>query len=293
MTARFGRVITAMVTPFDDSGELDLDAAAELAQFLVETGSDGLVLSGTTGESPALTPSEASALFRRVREAVSVPILAGAGSNSTHEALTLTREAAETGVDGILSVTPYYNRPSQEGIVEHFTKIAQSTDLPIVLYDIPVRTGRKIDTETLLRLARGVENIVGVKDAAGDLVDTARFMAEAPDGFELYSGEDALTLPLLSVGAVGVISVASHWAANRFGEMIDAYGKGDVETARRVNASLIESCRFESQADSPNPIPTKAMLRVLGLRVGHCRPPMGGEPPDLEDRARAVLEGLG
>lgn len=293
MTARFGQVITAMVTPFDNNGELDLDAAAELAQFLVETGSDGLVLSGTTGESPALTPSEAGALFRRVRETVSVPILAGAGSNSTHEALALTREAAETGVDGILSVTPYYNRPSQEGIVEHFTKIAQCTDLPIILYDIPVRTGREIETDTLLRLARGVENIVGVKDAAGDLVETARFMAEAPDGFELYSGEDSLTLPLLSVGAAGVISVASHWAANRFGEMIDAFGKGDVETARRVNSSLIESCRFESQADAPNPIPTKAMLRVLGLRVGHCRSPMGGEPPDLEDRARAVLEGLG
>ncbi len=293
MTARFGQVITAMVTPFDENGELDLDAAAELAQFLVETGSDGLVLSGTTGESPALTPSEAGALFRRVRGTVSVPILAGAGSNSTHEALTLTREAAETGVDGILSVTPYYNRPSQEGIVEHFTKVAQCTDLPVILYDIPARTGRKIETDTLLRLARGVENIVGVKDAAGDLGETARLMAEAPDGFELYSGEDALTLPLLSVGAVGVISVASHWAATRFGEMIEAFGKGDVDTSRRVNSSLIESCRFESQPDAPNPIPTKAMLRVLGLRVGHCRSPMVGEPPDLENRARAVLDGLG
>ncbi len=259
----------------------------------METGSDGLVLSGTTGESPALTPSEASALFRRVREAVSVPILAGAGSNSTHEALELTRQAADTGVDGILSVTPYYNRPSQAGLIEHFTTIAQSTELPVVLYDIPVRTGRKIETETLLHLARGVDNIVAVKDAAGDPAQSAALLAEVPEGFELYSGDDSMTLPLLSVGAVGVISVASHWAANRFGEMIDAFVKGDVDTARRVNASLIESCRFESMPDAPNPIPTKAMLRVLGLRVGHCRSPMGGEPDGLEDRARAVLEGLG
>lgn len=293
MTARFGRVITAMVTPFDDKGELDLDAAAELAQFLVETGSDGLVLAGTTGESPVLTDSEALALFRRLRDAVSVPLIAGAGSNSTRHAVELTRRATDTGVDGILSVTPYYSRPSQVGIVGHFEAVASATSLPVVIYDIPIRTGRKVETDTLLGLAREVDNIVAVKDAAGDPVESASLVAAAPEGFELYSGDDAMTLPLLSAGAVGVISVASHWAATRFGEMIDAFGKGDVQTARRVHGSLVESCAFESTPEAPNPIPTKAMLRVLGLRVGHCRPPMTGEPAGLEEHARAVLDGLG
>lgn len=293
MTARFGRVITAMVTPFDDRGELDLDAASELAQFLVETGSDGLVLAGTTGESPALNDSETVALFRRVRDSVSVPLIGGAGSNSTRHAVELTKMATDTGVDGILSVTPYYNRPSQVGLLEHFTTVAEATDLPVVIYDIPIRTGRKVATETLLTLARTVQNVVAVKDAAGDPVESAALLAQAPDGFELYSGDDAMTLPLMASGAVGVISVASHWAATRFGEMIDAFVKGDVDAARRANATLVQSCAFESSAEAPNPIPAKAMLRVLGLRVGRCRPPMTGQPDGLEEQARIVLEGLG
>lgn len=293
MTARFGRVITAMVTPFDDNGELDLDAAAELAHWLVQTGSDGLVLAGTTGESPALTDSEALALFRRVRGTVAVPILAGAGSNSTRHAVEFTKRATETGVDAILSVTPYYNRPSQEGIGSHFRAVAAATDLPVVIYDIPVRTGRRIETGTLLRLAAEVDNIVAVKDAAGAPTDSARLMAAAPEGFELYSGDDMMTLPLLAVGAVGVISVASHWAAKQLGEMVEAFIKGDVATARRVNAGLLDSFDYESTVAAPNPIPTKALLRVLGLRVGQCRPPMGEAPEGLEDRAREVLEGLG
>ena len=293
MSARFGRVITAMVTPFDDQGELDLDAAAELAGWLVDTGSDGLVLAGTTGESPALTDSEALALFRRVRETANVPLIAGVGSNSTRHAVELTKMAADTGVDAVLSVTPYYNRPPQAGIEAHFSAVAAASHLPVIIYDIPVRTGRKVATETLLRLARQVPNIVGVKDAAGNPAESARLLAEAPSGFELYSGDDAMTLPLLAVGAVGVISVASHWAATQFAEMIDAFGKGDHDTARRANAGLWASYAFESSDDAPNPIPAKAMLRVLGLKVGQCRPPMGDAPPGLEDRARAVLEGLG
>jgi 4-hydroxy-tetrahydrodipicolinate synthase len=292
MTPTFGRVITAMVTPFDERGDLDLDAAAELAQWLVETGSDGLVLAGTTGESPALTDSECLALFRRVREAVPVPLLAGAGSNHTTHAVELTRRATETGVDGILSVTPYYNRPPQAGIEEHFRTVAAATTLPVLIYDIPVRTGRKVATDTLLRLARDVPNIIGVKDAAGNPAETARLVAGAPSDFELYSGDDNMTLPLLAVGAVGVISVASHWVARQMGEMIEAFEKGDVETARRVNARLITSYDYETGEDAPNPIPAKALLRVLGLRVGECRPPMGPAPAGLADRARIVLDGL-
>ncbi|MEZ5239527.1 MAG: 4-hydroxy-tetrahydrodipicolinate synthase [Microthrixaceae bacterium] len=293
MSPRFGRVLTAMVTPFDDDGALDLDAAAELAQFLVETGSDGLVLAGTTGESPVLTKSEAAALFRRVRESVDVPLVAGAGSNSTIHAVEFTRVASDSGVDAILTVTPYYNRPPQAGLMHHFAAVAAATELPVLIYDIPVRTGRKVATETMLALANEVENIVGVKDATGDVREAARLIAAAPSGFELYSGEDSMTLPLLAVGAVGLIGVASHWAAAQLGEMIDAHAKGDVVTARRINAELAPSFAFESTDDAPNPMPTKAMMRMLGLRVGRCRPPMVGEPEDLEARARAVIEALG
>jgi 4-hydroxy-tetrahydrodipicolinate synthase len=287
-----GRVATAMVTPFDDRGELDLDAAVELAAWLVENGSDALVLAGTTGESPTLTESEELILFRTVREAVPVPVVAGAGSNSTATAVEQTRRATETGVDAILSVTPYYNRPSQAGLEAHFRAVAAATDLPVILYDIPARTGRKIATETILRLAHEVPNITGLKDAAGDPAETARLIAEAPSGFEVYSGDDPLTLPLLALGAVGVISVASHWVGRQMGEMIDAFHKGDVATARRINAGLLASYDFESGDDAPNPIPTKMLLRVLGLKVGECRPPMGPAPEGLADRARKVLEDL-
>ncbi|UDY38035.1 4-hydroxy-tetrahydrodipicolinate synthase [Dermatobacter hominis] len=279
-------------TPFDERGELDLDAAIELASWLVENGSDGLVLCGTTGESPTLTESEELVLFRTVRAAVSVPVIAGAGSNSTASAVEQTKRASELGVDAILSVTPYYNRPSQAGLEAHFRAVAAATDLPVILYDIPIRTGRKIETETLLRLAHDVPNIVAVKDAAGDPPKTARLIAAAPSGFEVYSGDDAFTLPLLAVGAVGVISVASHWVGRQMGEMIDAFEKGDVTAARRINAGLLDSYDYESSPDAVNPVPTKTMLRVLGLKVGECRPPMGPPPDGLADHARRVLEGL-
>ncbi len=292
MSATFGRVITAMVTPFDERGDLDLDAAVELANWLVENGSDGLVLSGTTGESPTMTESEELVLFRTVREAVSVPVIAGTGSNATSTAVEQTKRASELGVDGILVVTPYYNRPSQAGLDAHFRAVAAATDLPVVIYDHPGRTGRKIDTDTLVRLAREVPNIVALKDAAGDPAETARLIQLMPAGFEVYSGDDALTLPLLAVGAVGVISVASHWIGRQMGEMIDAFAKGDVESARRINAGLLASYDYENSVDAPNPIPTKALLRVLGLKVGECRPPMGPAPDDLAERARKVLEDL-
>jgi 4-hydroxy-tetrahydrodipicolinate synthase len=292
VTTRFGRVVTAMVTPFDDQGALDLDAAATLADWLVSNGSDGLVLCGTTGESPVLTDSEEVALTRAVREAVTVPLLLGTGSNDTAYAVEATRRSAELGVDGVLVVTPYYNRPPQAGLDAHFRAVAGATDLPVVLYDIPVRTGRKIAFETLLGLISDVPNIVGLKDAAGDPAATAALIAEAPDGFEVYSGDDALTLPLLAVGAVGVISVASHWVGRQMSEMIAAFDRGEVRTAARINAGLIPSYRFESSDEAPNPIPTKAMLRVLGLKVGQCRPPLGPAPDGLEERAREILAGL-
>lgn len=292
MSPRIGRVVTAMVTPFDERDELDLDAAAELAHWLVENGSDGLVLAGTTGESPTLTESEELVLFRTVREAVSVPVVAGAGSNSTATAVEHTRRATETGADAILSVAPYYNRPSQAGIEAHFRAVAAVTDLPIYIYDIPARTGRKVATETVLRLVEDVPNIVGLKDAAAMPGATAALIAAAPPDFEVYSGDDPLTLPLMAVGAVGVISVASHWVGRQMGEMIDAFLSGDVERAARINAGLVASYAFQTSDEAPNPIPTKTLLRVLGLKVGQCRPPMDPVPDDLADRARRVLEEL-
>jgi len=291
-TARFGRVITAMVTPFDSEGGLDLDGVATLADWLVANGSDGLVLAGTTGESPVLSDSEEAALTKVVRDAVDVPILLGTGSNDTAYAVEATRRAADLGVDGVLVVTPYYNRPAQYGLDAHFRAVAAATHLPVVLYDVPARTGRRISTDTLVRLCAEVDNIVALKDAAGDPVSTSRFISEVGPDIEVYSGDDSLTLPLLSVGAVGVVSVASHWVGRQMGEMITAFLAGDVVTAQRINASLLDSYDFEGGDESPNPIPTKAMLRVLGLPVGQCRLPMGLAPAWVEDRARAILAEL-
>ena len=291
--ARFGRVLTAMITPFDHDGALDLDGAAKLASWLVEQGNEGLVVAGTTGESPTLTHEEQIELVRVVCQAVSVPVIAGAGSNDTRAAIELTEQATAAGATAILSVTPYYNRPSQAGLIAHYRAIASATHLPVMLYDIPVRTGRKVETSTILELAHDVSNIVAVKDAAGNPAETATLIASAPAGFEVYSGDDALNLPLLSVGAVGVVSVAAHWAAAEIGEMIDAFVAGDVQRARELNALLIPSWQFETGDRNPNPVPTKAMMKVLGRPGGDCRPPMGPEPDDLQNRARAVLAGLG
>ncbi len=289
---RFGRVLTAMITPFDESGALDLEAAANLAAWLVENGSDGLVLAGTTGESPVLSDSEEVALTKAVRAAVKVPLLLGTGSNDTAYAVEATRRAEGLGVEGVLVVSPYYNRPPQSGLDHYYRSVAAATPLPVVVYDIPARTGRKVNTATMLRLAHEVPNIVALKDAAGNPAETARFLRDAPDDFEVYSGDDALTLPLLSVGAVGVISVASHWAGRQISDMIATFAKGDIAEAARLNQGLIESYEFESGDEAPNPLPSKAILRVLGLKVGQCRPPLGPAPEWLEPRAREVLAGL-
>ena len=291
--ARFGRVLTAMVSPFAADGSLDLDGAGVLARWLVEHGSEGLVIAGTTGESPTLTHGEQIDLVAAVADAVDVPVIAGAGSNDTVAAVELTQRCSEAGAAGILTVTPYYNRPSQAGLVHHFGAVAGATDLPVILYDIPIRSGRKIDTDTILELADEVDNIVAVKDAAANLPETARLIAAAPDGFEVYSGEDALTLALLALGAVGTISVASHWCGPETAALMDAFFDGDVAGAAAINRRLIPSYDFESGDLNPNPVPTKAMLKVLGLPGGDCRPPMGPEPDGLADRARQVLVGLG
>jgi 4-hydroxy-tetrahydrodipicolinate synthase len=282
-----------MVTPFDEEGRLDLDGAQRLARWLVQQGNDGLVVAGTTGESPVLDDQERADLFRAVIEAVTVPVVAGAGTNDTHHTNEMTKVAEAAGAAGILAVTPYYNRPSQAGIEAHFRAIAGATSLPVMLYDIPIRSGRKIAHDTLIRVLREVPNIVSVKDAALDVGGSARLVAEAPSDFELYSGNDDQTLALLAIGAVGTVGVATHWVAAQVGEMMAAFWKGDVDEARRINARLLESYRYEGSDDAPNPVPSKAMLRVLGQPAGPCRLPMGPEPDGLEDRARQVLANLG
>ena len=291
---RFGRVITAMVTPFGDDGALDLEAAVELANWLAAHGSDGLVLTGSTGESSVLTDDEKVALWRAVADAVTIPVIAGTGSNDTAHSVHMTTLAATCGVDGVLVVTPYYNRPSQAGLFEHFRAVAESAgDLPVVLYDIPVRSGRRIKTATMLRLAREVPAIVALKDAAGDPATTAHLVAQAPAGFEVYSGDDVMTLPLLSIGAVGVISVASHWVGPQFRRVIDAFLAGDLAAAVAGQAELLDSFDFESSEEFPNPLPAKAILRALGLRVGQCRLPMGDATSELEAHAAKVLAAVG
>ena len=290
---RFGAVVTAMVTPFDGDGRLDVDAAVAVARWLADNGSDGLVVAGTTGEAPVLSDAEKVDLWQAVAEAVTVPVVAGAGSNDTRHSVETTQAAEHSGVAGILTVTPYYSRPAQAGIEAHFRAVAAATSLPVLLYDIPSRTGRKVAHDTILRLAREVPNVVGVKDAAGDPAASARLVAEAPDGFDLYSGDDSLTLALCAIGASGVIGVATHWSGRLHGQMLAAFAKGDVDEARRANASLLESFAFETGDTAPNPVPAKAMMRVLGLPVGQCRLPLGQAPDGLEDRARQVLANLG
>ncbi len=289
--ARFGRLLTAMITPFTGDGSLDLAGAAELARWLVDHGNEGLVVAGTTGEAPTLTHDEQADLIAAVCEAVDVPVVAGTGSNDTRSAVDNTERATKAGADGVLLVSPYYNRPSQAGLDAHFRAVAAATELPVMLYDIPVRTGRKIATETILRLANEVENIVALKDASGDPAETARLIADAPSGFEVYSGDDGLTLPLLAVGAVGAVGVATHWIAPEHLEMFDAVAAGDLATAQAVNRAMLASFAYETGDAAPNPVPTKALLRVLGLPAGECRPPMGPTPAGLEGEAARILAG--
>lgn len=281
-----------MVTPFDDQGDLDVDAAVELACWLVDHGNDFLVLTGTTGESPTLSDAEKERLWRAVTSAVAAPVVAGTSTADTRHSVELTEVAVSAGASGVLAVTPYYNRPSQAGIEAHIRAVAEAAgDLPVLLYDIPVRTGRKVEQDTIIRLA-GDGVICGVKDATANPAGSAALIAAAPDGFELYSGNDGDTLPLLSIGAVGVISVESHWAGEHVREMIAAFAKGDVDRAREINSKLVPSHRFQSADESPNPVPAKAMMRTLGHRVGGCRLPMAPEPAGLEDLARRVYSDL-
>lgn len=292
MGVSFGRIITAMVTPFNRDYSVNYPEAARLAEWLVDNGSDGLVVTGTTGESPTLTKEEKLNLYRTVVEAVGgkAAVLAGTGSNSHEATLELTRAAEKTGVDGILLVTPYYNKPTQEGLYQHFRKVAEVTSLPVMLYNVPGRTGVNLLPETVERLSE-VPTIVAVKEASGDLSQITRLISLVPDDFLVYSGDDALTLPVLAIGGDGVVSVASHLVGTRMKEMVEAYLGGRVELAGRIHREL--SPLFKALFMVTSPIPVKAALNMTGHNVGPLRLPLVEANTREIEPLRLTLKELG
>ena len=267
--ARFGRVLTAMITPFDGAGAIDCAEAGRIAQWLVAHGSDGLVVAGTTGESATLRPDEKLKLFAAVRAAVgpAVPVLAGTGSYDTQETVALSQAAAQTGVDGLLVVTPYYNKPSQEGLYQHYKAVAEATPLPVVLYNVPGRTAVNLEAATVLRLAR-IETIVAVKEASKLLDQVGEIVAGAPAGFEVYGGADEVNLPILALGGVGNISVISHVVGPDLQAMHRAFFAGDIQTARRIHLGTLPMTR--AMFSAPSPVPTKTALAMLDV-LPSCR----------------------
>lgn len=269
-----GNLITAMVTPFDDDLKVDYDRVAELAVRLADAGSD-LLVSGTTGESPTTSPEEKLKMYEVVRDAIGddVSIMAGTGSNDTAKSIALTKKASELDIDAIMLVGPYYNKPSQEGFYQHFKACAEATDLPVIVYNVPGRTGKNIEASTVVRLAEDVENIVGCKEASGDIDQIAQICRDTPEGFRVWSGDDGMTLPILSVGGVGVISVAAHIAAEEIGEMIDSYHNGDIARAAELHHRLMplyDACFLPSG----NPPCVKKALEITGFPVGGTRLPV-------------------
>ncbi|MFA9556858.1 4-hydroxy-tetrahydrodipicolinate synthase [Evansella sp. AB-rgal1] len=269
----FGKLITAMVTPFGQDGEIDFQATKSLINYLLANGTDGLVVGGTTGESPTLTKEEKTALYQYVVKVVDgrVPVIAGTGSNNTRESIQLTEIAQKSGVDGVMLVTPYYNKPCQEGMYQHFKAIATSTDLPIMLYNIPGRSVVNLNEETVIRLSK-IENIICIKEASGDLESIATIIENTPEDFLVYSGDDSLTLPLLSIGGHGVVSVASHIIGSDMKKMITAFENGDNKYAASIHRELLPM--MKALFSAPNPTPVKAALEMIGLNVGSVRLPL-------------------
>lgn len=269
----FGKVITAMVTPFNENNQLDLFRTTELIEYLLENGTDGLVIAGTTGESPTLTQEEKIQLFEHVVHIVDgrVPVIAGTGSNNTAETVELTKAAEAIGVDAALIVTPYYNKPNQLGLFRHFETVANNVKLPIMLYNIPGRSVVKMDASTVIQLAE-IDNIVSVKDSTGDLDSIAAIIEATDSSFSVYSGDDSLTLPFLSIGSKGVVSVASHIIGKDMSTMIDLYNRGQVEEAAAIHRKIVPVVKALFMA--PSPAPVKAALAYQQLDVGSVRLPL-------------------
>lgn len=285
----FGRVLTAMVTPFKADGSVDFALAEQLAVHLAEQGTDTLVVCGTTGESPTLSWEEEYELFQVVHHAVAskAKVIAGTGSNSTKEAIAATQKAAKIGLDGSLQVVPYYNKPPQAGLYEHFKAIALGCpDLPLVLYNVPSRTGQNLQPETVARLAE-ISNIVGIKESTGNLDQASEIRRLTPNEFHLYSGDDSLTLPLLSVGATGVVSIASHLVGTKIQQMIQAFTTGQTQIATQIHLQLFPL--FKALFATTNPIPVKTALRLKGWEVGSTRLPLGEAPESVIQTLKTVL----
>jgi 4-hydroxy-tetrahydrodipicolinate synthase len=269
----FGEVLTAMITPFDENNNVNLEKARELASYLIDHGSDGLVVVGTTGEVPTLTTDEKLALLEAVVDEVGnrATVIAGTGSYSTAASISMTREAEKIGVDGVMLVVPYYNKPPQNGLYGHFKAVAESTSLPVMIYNVPGRTSRNIEVNTVNRLAE-IDNIIAIKEASGDMGQVADLTRTLPEDFLVYSGDDNLTMPVLAVGGHGVVSVASHLVGKEIKEMIVSFKNGNVKHAIELNKYLFPI--FTGIFITTNPIPVKSALNMMGMEVGKLRPPL-------------------
>lgn len=267
------RLITAMITPFDDRLQVNYAKAAEVAEHLVQNGTEGIVVAGTTGESPVLSDEEKLRLFATVKEQVGsrVSVWAGTGSNNTQHSIELSREAEKLGVDGVLLVGPYYNKPSQEGLYQHFRAIAEAINIPAMVYNIPSRTSSNILPETIARLAQ-IDNIVALKESSGDMNQVSQLAYLLPEGMKVYSGDDSLTLPMMALGAHGVVSVASHLVGKDIQRMITAFNNGDTREATRIHLALFPI--FKGLFITTNPVPLKEAMNILGLEVGGLRLPL-------------------
>lgn len=286
----FGRLVTAMVTPFDENLNVNWTATEQLIDHLIEEQrSDSLVICGTTGESPTLTDDEKIELFRLAADRAKgrCKIIAGTGSNDTRHSIHLTKEAEKAGVDGLLLVSPYYNRPSQEGLYAHFRKVAEATSLPVMLYNVPKRTGVTIDANTIVRLAHDVPNIVSTKEAHDNLDLVTTIVGQAPETFKVYSGDDILTLPMMSIGAYGVVSVASHLIGPDIRSMMEHYVEGRVVEASRLHVSM--QSKFNALFRLPNPVMVKTALRVKGFDVGGVRLPLVNGTEEDEQFIRDIF----
>ncbi|SHF52844.1 4-hydroxy-tetrahydrodipicolinate synthase [Ornithinibacillus halophilus] len=269
----FGKILTAMVTPFDKEGNIDFDATKNLVNHLIANGTEGLVIAGTTGESPTLSTAEKVKLFQYVVDVVDkrVPVIAGTGSNSTDGSIDLTKQAESAGVDAIMLVAPYYNKPNQRGLIAHFSAIANETKLPVMLYNIPGRSVVKMTASTIIELSK-IDNIVSVKEASADLDQAAEIIENTSEDFSVYSGDDGLTLPMLSIGGDGIVSVASHVIGNEMQEMIKAYEAGNNKDAGRIHRTLLP--KMNALFSAPSPTPVKAALNMQGVPVGGVRLPL-------------------
>lgn len=289
----FGRVLTAMITPFNPDGSVNYEEAEKLSIWLTENGTDSLVICGTTGESPSLTWEEEYQLFQVVQKSVAgkAKVIVGTGSNSTREAIAATQKAAKLGLDGSLQVVPYYNKPPQSGLYQHFQAIAQATpELPIMVYNIPGRTGKNLEPETVAKLAE-IPNIVAIKEASGNLDQASQIRQLTPPEFKIYSGDDSLTLPLMAIGGSGVVSVASHLVGKQLQEMILAFETGKVQGATEIHLQLFSL--FKVLFATTNPIPVKAALNLLGWKVGTTRPPLCDPPTEVCEKLSAEMGKLG